>query len=1072
MRPTDPAAASSSDSAGSDDAPPPGPPRDEIAAWHLMDETGLVDRLMERAIFTADERARIAGAAAELVRAARSNRHKHGGIDAFMAEYGLSSDEGVILMCLAEALLRIPDKDTADALIAEKVGSGDWMRHLGHSDSLFVNASTFGLMIGGGMVRLGQDKGSGPTAVLKRLVGRSGEPVIRQALRQAMRVLGDSFVLGRTIEEALARAAPLEARGWRFSYDMLGERARAGADADRYFRRYMDAAEAVGRAHPAGRGTMSRQELMARPGLSVKLSALHSRFDPGKEERLILELKPRLIELAVAARRNGLILTIDAEEQERLDPTLTLFAAAFADDALKGWSGLGIVVQAYGKRAIPVLRWLRRLAHDEGKPIPVRLVKGAYWDSEIKWAQERGLADYPVLTRKPHTDVSWLACMRLLLSDPAAFLPQFATHNAQSVAAVGAVAPSVQAFEYQRLHGMGEALYDEVVGGGRSGPACRIYAPVGPHEDLVAYLVRRLLENGANTSFVHRLADADAPIEEIVRDPVAVVEAEREGRQAPPRRLPRPPEIFLPERMNSRGLALDQPAVRNALLADIAEELRAPFAALPTVDGRPLGGDDPGRLVLCPHDHGQRIGTVRAADAAAIERAIAGAERAAHAWDRLGGPGRASILERAADLYERDRTRLMAVIVREAGKTLDNALGDVREAVDFLRYYAGEARRLFSTPVSLRGPTGETNILELRGRGPFACISPWNFPLAIFTGQVAAALAAGNPVLAKPAEQTPIVAFLAAGLLNEAGLPPGVLQLLPGDGAVGAALVQDPRVAGVAFTGSNATGWAIQSALAERRGAMVPLIAETGGLNAMIADSSALPEQAIRDVVRSAFDSAGQRCSAARLLFVQEDAAKPMIDMLVGAVEALDIGDPLDYATDIGPVIDEDAMERLDAHKLRLQKVGRQLVDLPLPIECEVGTYVTPAVFEIADAGLLKEEVFGPILHVVRYEAGHLDKVVAAINAGGYGLTLGVHSRIAAVADFVAEHARAGNLYVNRNQIGAVVGVQPFGGEGLSGTGPKAGGPNYLARFATERVRTTDITATGGNVALLGLDQV
>jgi RHH-type proline utilization regulon transcriptional repressor/proline dehydrogenase/delta 1-pyrroline-5-carboxylate dehydrogenase len=1047
------------------------PPRDEIAACHLMDEARLVDRLMERAIFTADERARIAGLAAQLVRAARANRHKHGGIDAFMSEYGLSSDEGVILLCLAEALLRIPDKDTVDALIAEKIGSGHWMRHLGRSDSLFVNASTFGLMVTGGVVRLGQDKGMGPAAVLKRLVSRSGEPVIRQALRQAMRVLGDSFVLGRTIEEALARAAPLEAKGCRFSYDMLGERARTAADAEKYFGRYMAAADAIGRAHPSGRGTVSRQELMARPGLSVKLSALHPRFDPGKEERLAAELLPRLVELAAAARRNGLGLTIDAEEQDRLEPTLTLFAAAFAAPALDDWPGLGLAVQAYGKRAIPVLRWLRRLAHEKGKPIPVRLVKGAYWDSEVKWAQERGLPDYPVLTRKLHTDLSWLACMCLLLSDPAAFLPQFATHNALSIAAVGAVAPSPKAYELQRLHGMGEAVYEEVVGDGRPGVACRIYAPVGPHEDLVAYLVRRLLENGANTSFVNRLADAAAPIEDIVRDPVEAVAAEREGRAAPPRQLPRPPEIFLPERINSRGMALDQTAVRQALIDDLGAALEAPFAAAPIVDGAVLTGSDPGRLVLCPHDLRQRIGTVRDADGTAIEQAIAGAQRAAHAWDRLGGPARAVILERAADLCERDRVRLMAVIVREAGKTIENALGDVREAVDFLRYYAAEARRLFAGPTSLKGPTGETNLLELRGRGPFACISPWNFPLAIFTGQVAAALAAGNPVLAKPAEQTPIVAFLAAGLLNEAGLPPGVLQLLPGDGSVGAALVKDQRIAGIAFTGSNLTGWAIQSGLADRRGAMVPLIAETGGLNAMIADSSALPEQAIRDLVRSAFDSAGQRCSAARLFFVQEDAAQPMIDMLVGAVEALDIGDPLDYATDIGPVIDEDAAERLDAHKLRMQKLGVQLVDLPLPPECEVGTYVTPAVFEIADAGLLKEEVFGPILHVVRFASGHLDKVVAAINASGYGLTLGVHSRIAAVADYVAEHARVGNLYVNRNQIGAVVGVQPFGGEGLSGTGPKAGGPNCLARFATERMRTTDITATGGNVALLGLDE-
>ena len=1047
-------------------AAPQLPARDEIAAYHLMDEARLVGGLVERAIFTATERNRIADLAGRLVRAARANRHKHGGVDAFMHEYGLTSEEGIILMCLAEALLRIPDKDTADALIAEKIGGGRWEKHLGHSDSLFVNASTFGLMITGRVVKLGEAKGSSPAAVLKRLVARSGEPFIRKAVRQAMRILGDNFVLGRTIEEALARAAPLEAKGYRFSYDMLGERAKTEKDAERYFDRYTSAIDAIGRAAPVNRSPTT-QELLARPSISVKLSALHPRFDPGKERRLARELLPRLLKLAAAARWRGLGLTIDAEEQDRLDMTLGLFAAAFTDPALAGWPGLGLAVQAYGKRAIPILRWLRRMSAHAGKQIPVRLVKGAYWDSEIKWAQERGLSNYPVLTRKVHTDVSYLACMRLLLTDPAAFYPQFATHNAQSIAAVSITAPGTSAYEFQRLHGMGEAIYEEVIGG-QLGAQCRVYAPVGPHADLVAYLVRRLLENGANTSFVNRLANEEAPIADIVKDPVAAVEAEKEA-NARLQLLPLPQEMFAPDRINSRGMALDQPSVREPLLADIAAELESQFAAAPLVDGRTMASGGIPQPAFSPHDRRQRIGTVSFADGSAIEAAIEGARGAAHAWDRLGGPARAAILERAADLYEANRVRLMAVMVREAGKTLENALSDVREAIDFLRYYATEARRLFSGPVSLKGPTGETNLLELRGRGPFACISPWNFPLAIFTGQVAAALAAGNPALAKPAEQTPIVAFLATQLLHEAGVPAAVLNLLPGDGKVGAALVKDPRVAGVAFTGSNEAAWAIQSALAERRGAIVPFIAETGGLNAMIADSSALPEQVIRDVVRSAFNSAGQRCSAARIFFVQEEVAQPMIDMLVGAVEALDIGDPLDYATDIGPVIDEDAMGRLDAHKLRMQKQGAELVDVALPFECQGGTYVTPAVFEIADANVLKEEVFGPILHVVRFQGGRLDQVIDAINSSGYGLTLGLHSRIATVADYVAEHARVGNLYVNRNQIGAVVGVQPFGGEGLSGSGPKAGGPHYLARFATERVRTTDITATGGNVALLGI---
>jgi RHH-type transcriptional regulator, proline utilization regulon repressor / proline dehydrogenase / delta 1-pyrroline-5-carboxylate dehydrogenase len=1037
------------------------PSRDEIAAYHLMDERRLLSGLAERAIFTADERRRIADLASRLVRSARASRHRHGGLDAFMHEYGLTSEEGVILMCLAEALLRIPDKDTADLLIAEKIGSGRWEKHLGASDSLFVNASTFGLMLTGSVVKLGEDKSSGPAGILKRLVARSGEPFIRQAVRQAMRILADNFVLGRTIKEALARAAPLEAKGYRFSYDMLGERARSADDATRYFDRYISAVEAVGKA--AGTSPRHSAALFERPSLSVKLSAIHPRFDPGKEDRLGRELLPRLIELARAARRHELTLTIDAEEQDRLDLTLDQFAAAFAHPALDGWPGLGIAVQAYGKRAIPVLRWLRRLAEQRRKRIPVRLVKGAYWDSEIKWAQERGLADYPVFTRKLATDVSYLAAMRLLLADEAAFFPQFATHNAQSMASV-AVAAGERTFEFQRLHGMGEALYEDMVGRDR-GLACRIYAPVGAHADLVPYLVRRLLENGANTSFVNRLADDALPVEAIVADPVETAEHERE-RQV--RLLPRPPEIFAP-RLNSQGLALYEPATRAALYRQLETALAASYAAAPIVAGEVVGGKE-ASVVLCPHDRRQRIGTVETSDRATIDAAVAGAERAAAAWDLAGGAARAAALERAADLYERNRAQLMAVIVREAGKTLENALGDVREAIDFLRYYASEARRLFTTPVALPGVTGESNLITLRARGPFACISPWNFPLAIFTGQVAAALAAGNPVLAKPAEQTPIVAFLATQLLHEAGIPPEALQLLPGGGEVGAALIKDQRLAGVAFTGSNETGWAIQTALAARRGAMVPFIAETGGINAMIADSSALPEQVIRDLVRSAFDSAGQRCSAARLFFVQEDVARVMIDMLVGAVEALDIGDPLHFATDIGPVIDDDAVARLEAHKLRLQRQAHQLVDLPLPDDCRDGSYVTPAVYALDNADLLNEEVFGPILHVVTFSGGHLDKVIESINRAGYGLTLGVHSRIASVAEYVAARARVGNLYVNRNQIGAVVGLQPFGGEGLSGTGPKAGGPNYLARFASERVRSTDLTATGGNVGLLGID--
>lgn len=1042
------------------------PPRDEITAHYLHEERGLLDRLLERAVFSDDERRRTADLARRLVLGVRADKAKRAGVDAFMHEYELSSEEGVILMCLAEALLRIPDSDTADALIAEKLAGGHWERHLGHSDSAFVNASTWALMLTGRIVKLGEARGSNPFDVLKRLVARSGEPVIRQAVRQAVKVLGDQFVLGRTIREAITRAQPYQEKGYVFSYDMLGEAARSEKDAETYFDRYLAAIDAIGQS--AGPfGVLHADALHSRPGLSVKLSALHPRFEPGKEDRLAAELAPRLFTLARTARARGLTLTIDAEEQDRLDVTLDMFARMMTSPALEHWNGLGIAVQAYGKRAVPTLRWLRRLAERTGKRIPVRLVKGAYWDSEIKWAQERALSDYPVFTRKLHTDVSYLACMRLLLSDRKAFYPQFATHNAYSIAAAHVAAGEAK-FEFQRLYGMGEALYDQIVGEtGLLKRRCRIYAPVGGHEDLLAYLVRRLLENGANTSFVNRLADEEAPVNDLIRDPVQLAEAERTNAAAAPAALVLPRDIFMPERVAASGLALSQAATRQALFAEMGNALDDVYEAGPVIGGKAFVGGDATSLVTCPHDRRERIGTVQVTSPEQADAAIERATKASNAWNKEGGAKRADVLAKAADLFERDKARLMAVIVREAGKTLEDAQADVREAIDYLRYYAVQARRLFVGPVLLPGPTGERNTLTLHGRGVFACISPWNFPLAIFTGQVAAALAAGNAVLAKPAEQTPITAFLATKLLHEAGVPGDALHLLPGSGRLGAALVKDVRIKGISFTGSNETAWAIQKALADRRNAIIPFIAETGGINAMIADSSALPEQVVRDAVRSAFNSAGQRCSAARVLFLQEDTAEETIDMLVGAIEALDVGDPFEYSTDIGPVIDEEAQDALDAHKVRMQRDGRPLVDLLLPEGCRAGNYVTPAAFEIDRLSVLQEEVFGPILHVVRYERGALDKVIAAINASGYGLTLGLHSRLESVADYVAEHARVGNLYVNRNQIGAVVGVQPFGGDGQSGTGPKAGGPHTLFAYASERVRSTDVTATGGNLELL-----
>ncbi len=1040
------------------------PSRDEIAAHHLMDETRLVGGLVERAVYSDEERRRIAEVARRLVTEARASHGKHSGIDAFMREYGLSTEEGVILMCLAEALLRIPDADTADRFISEKIAGGQWEKHRGHSDSSLVNASTWGLMLTGRLVKLKGSRGANPWDALKRLVARSGEPVIRQAVRQAVRVLGDQFVLGRSIEEAIGRARDDQAKGYRFSYDMLGEAARSDKDAVRYFERYMAAIAAVGKAAGPLAGEHS-DVLMGRPGLSIKLSALHPRFEAGKEERLAAELAPRLMTLLNAARTYGLPITIDAEEQDRLDVTLDMFGRAFVDPALASWTGLGIAVQAYGKRAIPVLRWLRRLSERTGKRIPVRLVKGAYWDSEIKVAQERGLPGYPVFTRKLNTDVSYLACVRLLLSDPVAFYPQFATHNAHTLAACSVAAGAAQ-FEFQRLHGMGGALYDQVVGPGSLGRHARIYAPVGSHEDLLGYLVRRLLENGANTSFVNRMADSEAPITQIIADPVAAAERERlEAAQV--KQLPLPRDIFWPERKNSGGVALYDATLRAPLVEAMDRAVRETFAAGPIVAGKEITGGAGATLLICPHDNREHIGSVKIAAPMDVDAAVASAAAAHHGWAMRDVASRAKVLDLAADLVERDRARLMALLVREGGKTIGDALSEVRETADFLRYYASEGRRLLSEPKGLRSVTGETNLLTLHGRGPFACIAPWNFPLAIFTGQIAAALVAGNTVLAKPAEETPLVASIMVKLLHEAGTPKDVLHLLTGNATVGMALVKDARVRGVAFTGSNEAAWTIQRLLAERRGEIVPFIAETGGLNAMIADSSALAEQVVRDVVRSAFQSAGQRCSAARLLFIQNEIAPKTLDMLAGAVEALDLGDPFDYATDVGPVINAGAQDVLDAHKMTMQRAGREIIDPLVPNSCRTGSFVTPAVYEIERMNLVEREVFGPILHVVRFERGHLPKVVEAINTAGYGLTLGLHSRIDAVADYVAEHARVGNLYVNRSQVGAVPGVQPFGGEGLSGTGPKAGGPNYLMRFATERVRSTDITATGGNVALL-----
>ena len=1032
----------------------------KISDYLFRDETSLIRSLAAQAELDGEAGEQTQKLARELVSAVRRGRKQKGGVDEFMQEYSLSSEEGVVLMCLAEALLRIPDDHTADRLIADKIGGRDWEKHVGASDSLFVNASTWGLMLTGKFVGLGGEATRDPSGYFSKIMKRSGEPIVRQAMRHAMRIMGKQFVLGRTISEALDVSTALKEQGYRFSYDMLGEAARTMNDAERYWESYGDAITALSDSSKSD----SERPIHVLPSISVKLSALHPRYEERTQARVMSELYPRIQKLCAQARDGGIALTIDAEEVDRLELSLRVFGKLAHDPELKDWNGLGLAVQAYSRRAMPVLEWLSELAQSSARRFPVRLVKGAYWDTEIKLAQIAGFENFPVFTRKASTDVSYLACARFLLRRRDVFYPQFATHNAHTVAAVSVMAGNDREFEFQRLHGMGQALYDTVTADGGLAQPCRIYAPVGSHEDLLAYLVRRLLENGANTSFVNRLADDAAPVDEIVEDPVVVV---RRLEQLPHPRITPPAELFKPRR-NSAGLPLWDAATRTPLLSEIEKALKTPIQATALVPGNATG--EAVRQITSPHDRAIVVGEISEASEVQVQTAIGKAAAAQEAWDALDGPHRAECLERAADLYEANAAKLFALLIREAGKTLDNAQADLREAVDFLRYYASEARDKFDRAASLPGPTGETNEMVLRGRGVFACIAPWNFPLAIFTGQMSAGLAAGNSVLAKPAEQTPLVAYEAVKLLHQAGVPTEVLSLLPGDGArIGGQLLQHPDLGGVAFTGSTQTAQIINRALASRDGAILPLIAETGGMNAMIVDSSALPEQAVRDLLLSAFDSAGQRCSAARILFVQDDAAKRTIDMLCGATRELKIGDPLDYSTDVGPVIDDEARDRLNAHKARMSNEAKTLIDLAMPVECENGTFVTPAIYELPSLAPLKEEVFGPCLHVVKYKADRLDQVCQALNATGYGLTLGVHSRVEDTIEQIQQQVRVGNMYVNRNQIGAVVGSQPFGGEGLSGTGPKAGGPHYLAQFATERVLSVDTTASGGNAALMSM---
>ena len=1022
----------------------------------LADEDRILNSLLPLAKLDAGGTASVSATARALVESVRNRQKTHAGMQSFLTQYDLSTQEGVLLMCVAEALLRIPDTATADKLIKDKFAQGDWKKHLGASDSLLVNAGTWGMMLTGKLVAPTVESFADVGGWLTKLAGKAGEPIVRTALRQGMKLMAEQFVMGRNIDNALKRATASDQAAYRHSYDMLGEAAMTADDADRYFKAYRDAIAAISSQVRPG------QSVFDAPGISIKLSALHPRYEHAHRERVMAEMFPRLMVLVEQARAGGIGFTLDAEESERLEISLELFAALYGDTRFAGYEGIGLAVQAYQKRAMPVIDWLAALAAKHGRRIMTRLVKGAYWDTEIKRAQMQGLDGYPVFTRKVNTDVGYLACAAKMLSRPDAFYGQFATHNAHTVATILERAGSNAQFEFQRLHGMGMELYEAVLS--RPNTACRVYAPVGSHEDLLPYLVRRLLENGANSSFVNRIADPTVSIDDVIADPVSICERNAEKSNS---KLPLPTKLYLQSavaRKNSSGfsfaevnatdqlfLAMRPTLARNDLVAQ-------PLIAGDAMRGHPIDAISPITL--------EKIGVVEEADEALLDLALRIGD--GYAANAMPANLRAQVLDRAADLLEERRAFFMGLCATEAGKTMPDALGEVREAVDFCRYYAEQTRLHFAVPHRLPGPTGESNDLTLQGRGVFASISPWNFPLAIFLGQVVAAFAAGNAVIAKPAEQSPIIAFEAVKLLLEAGMPKDAIALLPGRGEIiGAKLVADARVAGVVFTGGTNTAQAINRSLAKRDGPIIPFIAETGGLNAMIADSSALPEQVVNDVIASAFNSAGQRCSALRILCVQKDIAPRIATLLAGAMQELRLGDPSRLDTDIGPVIDREAFDMLVTHREKMAAHYPQIGQTPLPRDIPPGHFFAPCAFEIPAFDTIKSEVFGPVLHVFAFEAADLLNVVDQINASGYGLTLGIHSRIEETIAAIRARARVGNIYVNRNQIGAVVGVQPFGGEGLSGTGPKAGGPHYLFRFASERTYTVNTAAAGGNAALI-----
>ncbi len=1027
---------------------------DALDHGKYADEGEVVRGLLARVPLDAAEREAVVAQAIGLVELARKTQKTEGVVESFLQEFSLGTREGLALMCMAEALLRIPDEETRDKLIAEKIGSADWASHLGQSENLFVNASTWGLMLTGKLVDADEQAKTDLPGFLTRVAGRLGEPVIRQAVAAAVRIMGEQFVVGRTIQAALKRA---NREGWLCSFDMLGEGARTAHDAERYEGIYAEAIQAVG-SQAKGQGPEAGH------GVSVKLSALSPRYEATHEARVWDELYPRVLRLARIAAKHDINFTMDAEEADRLALSLKLLDRLAHEPELGDWKGLGLAVQAYQKRGPEVIARVAELAKTSGRRLMVRLVKGAYWDTEIKRAQVMGRTDYPVFTTKAATDLNYLVCARLMIDAAPHLYSQFATHNAHSLAAVHRMASdSGVKIEFQRLHGMGEALYDAARDA--FGPVTvRAYAPVGGHEDLLPYLVRRLLENGANSSFVHALLDERVPAAAVAADPISAVEAHPD-RHA---KIPTPKDMYM-DRQNSLGRDYSQAADRDRHAAALEKVDAEKLTSGPIIGGKLKAGTNP-QPVTNPFDTTQVLGHVSEASTADIDTAVNAAAKAQVAWDRKGGAGRAPVLRAMADALEADMDRLVALLSREAGKTLNDAVAEIREAADFCRYYAMLAERDFGGPETLQGPVGETNQLVLHGRGVFACISPWNFPLAIFTGQVAAALAAGNAVLAKPAEQTPLIAAEAVRLYHKAGLNPDLLALVPGRGeTVGAALVSHPGIDGVAFTGGTDTAAMINRSLAARPGAIIPFIAETGGLNGMFVDTTALREQVIDDVILSAFGSAGQRCSALRMLYVPKDSADQIIEGLKGALAAQVVGDPADPGTDIGPVIDMESRQMLEAHVKRLSREGKILAQATLPAGCERGELFAPTIAEVNTPDFLEKEVFGPILHIYRYDPKDLQSVAGKLAARGFGLTLGVHSRIEAFASEVIRLVPAGNVYINRSITGAVVGVQPFGGEGLSGTGPKAGGPYSLIRYASEKAISNNIAAQGGDPALLNL---